>query len=101
MLVKKVMQEMNDLIEHHQLQVISLEEMLEEERQAARMNENAANHVIAELRKEISRYREAYSYLKSAIEFDRYVCHEKCQDVVSVKELEEGLLLFEALEESE
>jgi len=63
MLVKKVIKEMNDLIEHHQLQVISLEEMLEEERQAARMNENAANHVIAELRKEISRYREALEYI--------------------------------------
>jgi len=62
MTFKQLVEKLNELINHHQLQVVNLEELLEEERQAARMNENAANHVIAELRKEISRYREALEF---------------------------------------
>lgn len=56
---------------------------------------------LKHLEQQNKHYREAYKYLKSAIEFDKYMCHVKCQEVVSVRELQEGLVLFEALEGEE
>jgi len=49
----------DELIAHHQLQVVSLEEMLEESEQARKLEVDAANHVIKELRRDNSRLREA------------------------------------------
>lgn len=51
------------------------------------------------LEQQNKRYREAYEYFKDTIPNQKYVCHCKCQDVIAVEDLEEGLLEFEALEE--
>jgi len=99
----------DELIAHHQLQVVSLEEMLEESEQARKLEVDAANHVIAELRKENARLKDIEMYIdintkKGAKlhEFmkERYmpgVSGEHTFDVVIdyIKVLEDGLEFFQ------
>lgn len=54
--------------------------------------------IIQELQEQNKQYREAYNYLKESIKGQSYVCHYKCQDVISVTDLKEGLYVFEELE---
>lgn len=55
-------------------------------------------HYAKETEQQNNRYREAYNYLMESIKGQSYVCHYKCQDVIGVTDLKEGLFAFELME---
>ncbi len=57
--------------------------------------------IVEEQQEEIERLHEAFQYFKGAMESETYTDHIKCQDVVCVDDLREGLIAFEALREDE